>query len=1542
MADNQSLQNVAENLFEAIDILTSKRLNSLDFDKTMVCTVIDVSNSKSGIYKVSDGVTTFEAFSENTTYTIDTKVYVQVPNGDMANQKIITGKYITQDMEYISYISPLNSFIDVTGNLLEENINSGFKANDSIKYSVLWEKTHKDELDNITCSFKGYDRLGLKAEFSTILDNKTKKGSYGLRLDVVERTEAGATKNHCYYIDSNDMYGNPYQYNAYFSQESMFNISNLFEIIAMRLVFYQKGDFFLEDGTYVDISHIDNLFVRNPYISLGYDINNFSEETILLGTHDLTTYSTQISPQDRTVYMRWIHKGEDGVQSLEQMNELPEEAIVRWYRYKLEQDRSDPLAGVFWYNIEEETKIPIENKFSYNFIPDNNSVVDKVKVIIEYPSRDSITNKIKNDLELRNLMAQLDVSTAVEEEIESLFYIDDDELLYEAYDDIRDLYFTDDEENESIFSDIYNMITEMRSETQYYHSDELVFTNEIPQELEAIDLIQSLSIEVDKENQEGVYRLYDDTNIILNTSEASKERILRAQYSSVVTGINTLDSAEEITWYIPYTNTMIHYPMEGKEYNLEEGDIFLTEEECGRPGYVAISRLGVNTIDTLEPGLRLIEIEQVFRIKDYYTATASNNIIYCTITKNGRTYEASALMLFGTAGSNGTEATLLLKMYENIEDEPGDETSAITLGDSVIIVPELYDYNNEPLSVKSISYSWKESNNSESLIMEKIGNNLKLSTSEDDIDIESYFYYILQANIKYSIIQDVDEEDEITSREVELCSYLPIAIRDNNKYVEIEGATKIVYDVNGNNPRYYKNPYRLLGVGQVEIAGDWYLDSLDDFIANPMAKRYYPSLMPTGEFMPPKMYYEGLQPACAYCMVEDDEGDYIIAWAQPLLIIKNRYSSPMLNEWDGNLTIDEKNGTILSTMVGAGIKNDDNTFSGILMGEIGGKVYEDRKSGIGLYGLDHGEQSYGFNIDGTAFLGKSGKGRIEFDGNNGTITSGNYTEPIEDEDGNKIGEGMKIDLDDSYMNIYGEGGQIKINAKNADSLFQIKSTLGNTLMNISDGEGNYYIQSDNFSSLDSDISSGMKININDGRIDLVGSEDGMRTGDVLINSSGDPYFRIRTMYSSNEDIPPERKNLLYISKDDLYLQSRDFQVRSGDIPGEGTKIDLADGKITSYKFTINAYGSYESTEVDAEGKPVQKIGALTIDSTANRYPLNVNERFRVDWGGNIKANYIEATGGTLGGWYIDSKGIYDYNPTNTGKVTGMALLSKGTPKASNLRIAVGSFKITETGDDEIEVEMANTGTGFFVYSNGQMKSTGATINRADINNAKISSGTIDNAKITSGTITNADISSGTIDNAKITSGTINKATITDASISSGTIDNAKITNGTISKVTITDASISSGTITNADISSGTITNAKISSGTITNADISSGTIDSAKIQKGTLSSATITDCNITGSLKVNGTQYSMKSVKIYDITYRPGDSTKVLRYYDANGARTVDRYSITQADGTKVSFWAFNGTPSTATCYTEFNQKRFTRADITFLGAVTSNDTSTD
>jgi hypothetical protein len=48
--------------------------------------------------------------------------------------------------------------------------------------------------------------------------------------------------------------------------------------------------------------------------------------------------------------------------------------------------------------------------------------------------------------------------------------------------------------------------------------------------------------------------------------------------------------------------------------------------------------------------------------------------------------------------------------------------------------------------------------------------------------------------------------------------------------------------------------------------------------------------------------------------------------------------------------------------------------------------------------------SYAFKEDGTGFIGKDAVGRIEFDGNKATISSGNYTLPTKqyDEDTDEL------------------------------------------------------------------------------------------------------------------------------------------------------------------------------------------------------------------------------------------------------------------------------------------------------------------------------------------------------------------------------------------------------------------------------------------------------------------------------------------------------------------------------------------------------------
>ncbi len=160
----------------------------------------------------------------------------------------------------------------------------------------------------------------------------------------------------------------------------------------------------------------------------------------------------------------------------------------------------------------------------------------------------------------------------------------------------------------------------------------------------------------------------------------------------------------------------------------------------------------------------------------------------------------------------------------------------------------------------------------------------------------------------------------------------------------------------------------------------------------------------------------------------------------------------MLNNWDGNFKIDEDSGTIMSTMLGAGRKTSQNTFEGVLMGNVGAGAGID-KAGLGIYGFNDGAQSFGLSIDGTAFFGKAGKGRILFDGNSGSISSAAF---------NEANVGMKIDLDDGYLEMKGTEGSLEDGyTEGTNSLIRLDVKSPYVKLNSADGNTLLFLGDDN-------------------------------------------------------------------------------------------------------------------------------------------------------------------------------------------------------------------------------------------------------------------------------------------------------------------------------------------------------------------------------------------------------------------------------------------------------------------------------------------------
>lgn len=128
----------------------------------------------------------------------------------------------------------------------------------------------------------------------------------------------------------------------------------------------------------------------------------------------------------------------------------------------------------------------------------------------------------------------------------------------------------------------------------------------------------------------------------------------------------------------------------------------------------------------------------------------------------------------------------------------------------------------------------------------------------------------------------------------------------------------------------------------------------------------------------------------------------------PVHLYLNHYGLSSINGWDGNsIKIDEDGGYILAPQMGAGIKDANNKFTGVVMGVA--KEANQTKEQIGLFGFSQGLRSFFLDAEtGRAEFGTTESGQIVIDpsaDNALTITSNGYKE---NSDG--TGSGLKIDF----------------------------------------------------------------------------------------------------------------------------------------------------------------------------------------------------------------------------------------------------------------------------------------------------------------------------------------------------------------------------------------------------------------------------------------------------------------------------------------------------------------------------------------------------
>lgn len=945
------MADINEQICKAVDIIVSKKLESINFDSTIIATIVDNSEAEQYKYICSNGSSQFVAYAKETNYKINESVYVTIPNNDYDQQKIIIGKYVAKDAKPYIFKQPFETIIDISGNLI--------KTNEIIAQSLLANNENVDEenYDEITLwqttfpeGYAGFDRLGLQAQFrSWIASYETSIGDYGLKLYISSDMGTAINKENPLKVteikfSSLNMYGNPYNFQSYMEQEAVYDISELGNIYKMQLVFYQTPKSFKDkNGNLIPYQTItknrlpNNLFVKDPYICLGYNLSDFQDEQVIISTLDPKTYiiDDNISSADISKYirLRWLHKFENGdIQVVNESSKLSDYDI-RWYRYELGAPSADEYSGVYWESVDDGNG----NQFDYTLIPRKKHNEELIKAIVIYNGKS-------------------------------------------------------------------------------YTSNILTFTNEREVINDAtIDFLNGLSI-VCEDNSYGNYCIYGQNNNLFDADQANRVRELQAYFGFSEQGQTSekLQEATKIVWEFPLYNSMI--VLDGYDYYKGaplDGyytDAIINKDE--KQGLIQIIR------NPSEDGK--INSKQDYRIERTYNQTKINNTIRCTITKNQIEYSASKDFTFGLMGTNGTDATVVIDFDDNKVALTADRDEALSLRAHLYdSTHKEIDLNNKDLNI-SCEWSWYK-------IKLNSGDNVQIKQrilydadgkqfgEDTTIDINKCF-------IEHLAFNELNNQFLILQAKIkgwgdyDLISYKAIPIRKNRQYRNYIGPTDIVYNSSG-YADYYKQPFELWWCNNLASIGD--NDNVVDKtltiqatdlqwqIGNPFNEETsYLGTISNNILKPVYVFTKDSEPYSIICKQDNN-----IVWIQPLVIIQNQYPSTTINKWDGK-EISMEGGVILTPAIAAGKKNkEDNTFSGVMIGDWGEKKSDtasDIAEQTGVYGFHHGAMSYAFKEDGTGFIGKSGHGRIIFNGNTGQIKSQLW---------DSLNAGMFLDMDNGILKL---------------------------------------------------------------------------------------------------------------------------------------------------------------------------------------------------------------------------------------------------------------------------------------------------------------------------------------------------------------------------------------------------------------------------------------------------------------------------------------------------------------------------------------------
>ena len=318
------------NLFQSIDTIVSARIANLPYDQTIECDIIDNSRAAQGEYTVQYQTANFIGYSDDSSFAIGDRVYVQIPQGDFNQDKIILSKKKITEGTAVSKL-PFSNFARQQFYSSKNEYIYFTQKNDQQKliFQQRWP---------VSTPQAGYSYLGLKFAVSCEIDDIINSGTYGIQIDIlgldqtsslINGSQAGRQVVKTFYFKTEDMISaNPFHTLGYINQTKIFDIKNL-SINQINVYFIQEGAI---NG--IAKGNILNAKIKITNISLyfGYNTNEFkTSRQLFLYTPDGLQYNLDFNR--KTLYMRILDLQDDN--TITEVNDLSN-YTTHWGHFNLD------------------------------------------------------------------------------------------------------------------------------------------------------------------------------------------------------------------------------------------------------------------------------------------------------------------------------------------------------------------------------------------------------------------------------------------------------------------------------------------------------------------------------------------------------------------------------------------------------------------------------------------------------------------------------------------------------------------------------------------------------------------------------------------------------------------------------------------------------------------------------------------------------------------------------------------------------------------------------------------------------------------------------------------------------------------------------------------------------------------------------------------------------------------------------------------------------------------------------------------------------